>query len=81
MREAVWRCLQKAVKAGSVVHFAPAVYTGDVGTALSKITNPGRKRLEQAFIWRMSVEMTLAGLMEQFPVGWHEQLDGGFRRL
>ena len=30
---------------------------------------------------RQPLEMTLAGLMEQFPVGWHEQLDGGFRRL
>ena len=29
------------------------VYTGDVGTALSKITNPGRNSLEPAFIWGM----------------------------
>jgi len=29
---------------------------------------------------RQPAEMTLAGLMEPFPVGWREQVDGGFRR-
>ena len=29
---------------------------------------------------RQPAEMTLAVLMEPFPVGWHEQLDAGFRR-
>lgn len=29
---------------------------------------------------RQPAEMTLAGLMEPFPVAWQEQLDGGFRR-
>lgn len=30
---------------------------------------------------RQPAEMTLAGLMEPFPVGWHEQLEAGFRRI
>jgi len=30
---------------------------------------------------RQPAEMTLAGLMEPFPVGWREQLDVGFRQI
>ncbi|MBM3952655.1 MAG: hypothetical protein FJ311_14530 [Rhodospirillales bacterium] len=30
---------------------------------------------------RQPAEMTLAALMEPFPVGWREQLDAGFRQI
>ena len=30
---------------------------------------------------RQSAEMTLAALMEPFPVGWREQVEVGFRRI
>jgi len=32
---------------------------GDVGTALSKITKPGRLSFEQVFIWGMSAQTAL----------------------
>lgn len=77
-----WRRMMEAGRYGTIDELAAAEkINSSYVSRLLRLTLLAPSIVESILDGRQPAEMTLAGLMEPFPVGWREQVEAGFRRI